>query len=116
MAVDRDFPSKEGGEKETDFIDCVAWRNTGEFVAKHFPKGSMAVVSGRLQIRGWTDKDGNKRRTAEIVAENIYFAGSKKEPGADSQEGGLNKTNPWRADQNEQDFVPLDDQDGTLPF
>ena len=62
VAVDRDFPSKEGGEKETDFIDCVAWRNTGEFVGKYFTKGRMAVVSGKLQIRGWTDKDGNKRK------------------------------------------------------
>ena len=66
LAVDRDFSGKDGGEKETDFIDCVAWRNTGEFVDKYFGKGSMAVVSGRLQIRGWTDKDGNKRRSAEV--------------------------------------------------
>lgn len=77
LAVDRDFSGKEGTEKETDFIDCVAWRNTGEFVAKHFAKGRMAVVSGRLQIRNYTDKEGNKRRVAEIVADNVYFGDSK---------------------------------------
>ena len=69
LAVDRDFGKNENGERETDFIDCVAWRQTGEFVSKYFTKGRMAVVSGRLQIRGWTDKDGNKRRSAEVVAE-----------------------------------------------
>ena len=78
VAVDRDWPNKETGEKETDFIDCVAWRQTGEFVSKYFAKGSMIVVSGRLQIRPWTDKDGNKRKTAEIVADNVYFGESKK--------------------------------------
>ena len=78
LAVDRDF-SGQNGEKETDFIDCVAWRGTGEFVEKHFTKGQMAVVSGRLQIRGWTDKDGNKRRTAEVVADNVYFGESKRD-------------------------------------
>lgn len=78
VAVDRDYPSKETGEKETDFINCVAWRQTGEFVSKYFEKGRMIVVSGRLQIRKWTDNDGNNRTTAEIVADNIYFADSKK--------------------------------------
>lgn len=81
VAVDRDIANKESGERETDFIDCVAWRGTGEFVSKYFSKGSMAVVSGRLQIRSWTDKDGNKRRTAEIVADNVYFGGAKKDGG-----------------------------------
>ena len=81
VAVDRDY-APEGQEKETDFIDCVAWQGTAEFVDKYFKKGSMIVVNGRLQIRGWTDKDGNKRRTAEIVASNVYFGESKK-----SQEG-----------------------------
>ena len=76
LAVDRDF-SGNGGEKETDFIDCTAWRGTGEFVSKYFSKGSMAIVSGRLHIRTWTDKDGNKRRSAEVVAENVYFGESK---------------------------------------
>ena len=77
LAVDRDFTGKDGGEKETDFIDCVAWRNTGEFVNKYFTKGRMAVASGRLQIRSWTDKDGNKRRNAEVNADSVYFADSK---------------------------------------
>lgn len=77
LAVDRDFQSG-GSERQTDFIPCVAWRKTAEFVSKYFTKGSMAVVSGRLQLRDWTDKDGNKRRTAEVVAANIYFGESKK--------------------------------------
>ena len=81
LAVDRDYSGKDGGEKETDFIDCVAWRSTAEFVDKHFTKGRMAVVSGRLQIRKWTDKDGNKRRAAEINADNVYFGDSKKDDG-----------------------------------
>ena len=79
VAVDRDFGGRDGGEKETDFIDCVAWRQTGEFVSKYFTKGRMIVVSGRLQIRNWTDKDGNKRRTAEVVADNCYFGDSKRD-------------------------------------
>ena len=84
VAVDRDFGKNENGEKETDFIDCVAWRQTGEFVSKYFTKGRMIVVSGRLQVRSWTDKDGNKRRTAEVVADNVYFGDSKR----DSDNGG----------------------------
>ena len=79
LAVDRDFAPKDGGERETDFIDCVAWQRTGEFVSKYFTKGRMAVVSGRLQIRSWTDKDGNKRRSAEVVADNVYFGDSKRD-------------------------------------
>lgn len=75
VAVDRDFA--QDGKKETDFIDCVAWRQTGEFVSKYFKKGSMIVVKGRLQIRSWTDKEGNKRKSAEIVADNCYFGDSK---------------------------------------
>lgn len=78
VAVDRDR-APEGQEKETDFLDCVAWRQTAEFVEKYFKKGRMIVVSGRLQIRGWTDKEGNKRRSAEIVADNVYFGDSKKD-------------------------------------
>ena len=89
LAVDRDFAPKDGGERETDFIDCVAWRQTGEFVSKYFAKGRMAVVSGRLQIRSWTDKDGNKRRTAEVVADNVYFGDSKRDnDGGNSSYGG----------------------------
>ena len=88
VAVDRDFGKNENGEKETDFIDCVAWRQTGEFVSKYFTKGRMAVVSGRLQIRPWTDKDGNKRRTAEIVADNVYFGDSKRDGESGNAYGG----------------------------
>ena len=78
VAVDRDFAPRDGGERQTDFIDCVAWRSTAEFVSKYFQKGSMAVVSGRLQMRDRTDRDGNKRRSAEIVADNVYFGESKR--------------------------------------
>lgn len=78
VAVDRDFKSKTG-EKETDFIDVVAWRGTGEFVSKYFSKGRLAIVEGRLQMRDWTDKEGNKRRTAEVIAENVYFGDAKKD-------------------------------------
>lgn len=78
LAVDRDFKSADG-TKETDFIDVVAWRNTAEFAAKYFTKGRMAVVEGRLQMRDWTDKEGNKRRSAGVVADNIYFGDSKRE-------------------------------------
>ena len=88
VAVDRDFSGRDGGEKETDFIDCVAWRQTGEFVSKYFTKGSMIVVSGRLQIRSWTDKDGNKRRTAEVVADNVYFGESRRSNEGNSSYGG----------------------------
>ena len=82
LAVDRDFKASGGGEKEVDFIDCVAWRQAGEFVSKYFTRGRMAVVSGRLQIRSWNDKDGNKRRTAEVVADNVYFGDSKRDEGS----------------------------------
>ena len=108
VAVDRDFGKNENGEKETDFIDCVAWRQTGEFVSKYFTKGRMAVVSGRLQIRNWTDKDGNKRKTAEIVADNVYFGDSKREKSSGGNYGGY--TAPA------QDFETLDDDDAQLPF
>lgn len=88
LAVDRDFKNKETGEKETDFIDVVAWRQTGEFVSRYFTKGRMAVVEGRLQIRPWTDKDGNKRRSAEVVADNVYFGDSKKDGDGGGQQTG----------------------------
>lgn len=81
LAVDRDFKSRDSGEKSVDFIDCVAWKQTAEFVSKYFAKGRMAVVEGRMQIREWKDKDGNNRRTAEVVAENVYFGDSKKDDG-----------------------------------
>ena len=84
LAVDRDYSA--GGQKETDFIACVAWRGTAEFVSKYFSKGQMAVVSGRLQIRSWEGKDGKKQRSAEVVAENVYF-GEAKRAGADQSQG-----------------------------
>lgn len=120
LAVDRDFTDAQTGKKETDSIDCVAWQQTGEFVSKYFSKGRMAVVSGRLQIRGWTDKDGNKRRTAEVVADNVYFGDSKR----DSDNGGYTSTytnpntTPGYAStaQAAQQFAALDDNDAQLPF
>ena len=84
LAVDRDFGGRDGGERQTDFIDIVAWRSTAEFVSKYFTKGSMAVVSGRLQIRDWTDREGGKRRSAEVVADNVYFGESKRRDGGDT--------------------------------
>lgn len=78
LAVERDFKDKSSGQKVTDFIDVVAWRNTGEFVSNYFTKGRQAVVEGRLQMRDWQDRDGNKRRTAEVVADNVYFADSPR--------------------------------------
>ena len=87
LAVDRDFKSRESGEKSTDFIDVVAWRQTAEFVCKYFAKGRMAIAEGRLQIREWKDKDGNNRRTAEVVAENVYFGDSKRDSAGDSGYG-----------------------------
>lgn len=87
LAVDRDFGKTENGDRETDFIDIVAWRGTAEFVSKYFFKGRMAVVSGRLQIRNWTDKEGNRRRSAEVVADNVYFGDSKRD-NQDSSYGG----------------------------
>ena len=88
LAVDRDFKDKSTGERSTDFIDVVAWRQTGEFVSRYFTKGRMAVVEGRLQIRDWTDKDGGKRRSAEIVADNVYFGDSKRDGDGGYQSSG----------------------------
>lgn len=77
LAVDRDFKGQDG-ERETDFVDIVAWRSTAEFVSRYFTKGRMAVVEGRLQIRDWTDRDGSKRRSAEVIADSVYFGDSKR--------------------------------------
>lgn len=85
LAVDRDFKS-QAGEKETDFIDIVAWRATAEFVSKYFTKGRMAVVEGRLQLRDWTDKEGGKRRSAEVIADNVYFGDSKPKDGGEEED------------------------------
>ncbi len=111
LAVDRDIADKETGKRETDFIDCVAWRGTGEFVDKYFDKGSMAVVSGRLQIRNWTDKEGNKRRTAEVVADNVYFGDSKKDSESTPSEQYVGFVK-----QPAQDFQQIDIPDAQLPF
>ena len=128
LAVDRDFKS-QSGEKETDFIDVVAWRSTAEFVAKYFTKGRMAVVEGRLQMRDWTDKDGNKRRSAEVVADNVYFGESKRSAEGNTAYGG----NPYGGSSYSapaapsygsypapsapaSDFAMLEDDDAQLPF
>ena len=109
MAVDRDFSKSE--EKETDFIDCVAWRQTGEFVSKYFNKGRMIVVSGKLQIRSWTDKDGNKRKSAEVVADNCYFGDSKN---SNTSSDGYTAPVGFPAPG---DFQLIEgDDDGQLPF
>ena len=110
LAVDRDFTGKDS-EKETDFIDCVAWRQTGEFVSKYFAKGRMACVTGRLQIRAWTDKDGNKRRSAEVIADSVYFADSKNV----STDSNVNHT-VAKSTAHVNDFAPIDYDDGELPF
>ena len=143
VAVDRDYGGRDGGERETDFIDCVAWRSTGEFVSKYFAKGSMIVVSGRLQIRGWTDKDGNKRRSAEVVADNVYFGESKRSAANNDSSyggstyggnnyGGNSYASSYSAPANNNaggfggyaapasapasDFAMLEDDDAQLPF
>lgn len=119
LAVDRDFPNKETGEREADFIDVVAWRQTGEFVSKHFTKGRMAVVSGRLQIRSWTDKDGQKRTAAEVVADNVYFGDSRRDGDggrpltAPTGDGG---TGAYTSTGGPGEFPALDGDDGDLPF
>lgn len=136
LAVDRDYKS-QSGEKETDFIDVVAWRSTAEFVSKYFTKGRMAVVSGRLQIRQWTDKDGNNRRSAEIVADNVYFGDSKRDSDGASAGGNYGGNNGYSNYGNNahsapassgnfggysapssgaSDFASLEDDDAQLPF
>lgn len=110
IAVDRDFGGRDGGEKQTDFIDCVAWNKTGEFVAKHFAKGQLAVVAGRLQSRKWQDRDGNNRISWEIIADNVYFGGDRKaESAADVYS---NKAISVSAPE----FEELEDDGDTLPF
>lgn len=112
LAVDRDFKNADG-TKDTDFIDVVAWRNTAEFVSKYFGKGRMAVVEGRLQLRDWTDKDGNKRRNAEVLADNIYFGDSKKE--GDSSGGYKAAGKAVDVEPEAGDFAEVED-DGDIPF
>ena len=130
LAVDRDFKDKSTGERATDFIDVVAWRQTGEFVSRYFTKGRMAVVEGRLQIRDWTDKEGNKRRSAEVVADQVYFGDSKRDGDGGGYSAGYSHSGysaggysapaapsgygapPADGDQ----FAELSDDDGELPF
>lgn len=115
LAVDRDFPNKETGEKETDFINCVAWRQTGEFVSKYFTKGRMAVVSGRLQIRKWQNDQGENRYSTEVVADNVYFGDSKWEGNTgNTPTPAPSYTPPVTPDAS--DFALLDDDDAQLPF
>ena len=119
VAVDRDFQPKDGGDRKTDFIDCVAWRQTGEFISKYFAKGRMIIVEGRLEMRDWTDKEGNKRTSAEINVANAYFGDSKR----DGEGGGATYSAPaapafggYSAPTGgASDFASLDD-DATLPF
>ena len=128
LAVDRDFKDKNTGERATDFIDVVAWRQTAEFVSRYFTKGRMAVVEGRLQIRDWTDKEGGKRRSAEVVADQVYFGDSKR----DSDGGGYGNSgyasggysapaapaapSGYGAPSGGDQFAELSDDDGELPF
>lgn len=101
LAVDRDFKDKASGQRVTDFIDVVAWRQTGEFVSNYFTKGCQAIVEGRLHMRDWVDRNGNKRRTSEVVADNVYFADSNKREESQTAEP---------------QFEELADDDGELPF
>ena len=123
LAVDRDFKDRSTGEKSTDFIDIVAWRQTAEFVSKYFTKGRMAVVEGRLQMRDWTDKDGNKRRSAEVVADNLYFGDSRRDNGGEggSYTGGNSGYSAPAGGYaapvgGASGFAEIDEEDGDLPF
>ncbi len=133
IAVDRDFAPKDGGERKADFIDCVAWRQTGEFISKYFAKGRMIVVDGRLEMRDWTDKDGNKRTSAEVVVDNAYFGDSKRDGDSGNAYGGNSYGNnnyggnAYSAPAPSfggysapaapaSDFAMLDDDDAQLPF
>jgi single-strand DNA-binding protein len=134
IAVDRDFAPKDGGERKADFIDCVAWRQTGEFISKYFTKGRMIVVDGRLEMRDWTDKDGNKRTSAEVVVDNAYFGDSRRDNEGGNAYGGNsygNNTGYGAPAYNApapsfggyaapaapaSDFAMLDDDDAQLPF
>ena len=130
LAVDRDYNPKDGTEKEVDFIDCIAWRGSAEFVSKYFSRGQMAIVSGKLRIRNWTDKDGNKRRSAEVEADSVYFGEAKKSSEGNSttygQFGPQASHNPYAETEAliakytvegaQSDFAMLEDDDANLPF
>ena len=109
LAVDRNFKDKQTGEKAVDFIDCVAWRGTAEFVSRYFGKGRVAVVDGSLQMRKWTDKDGNKRTSAEVIADNVYFGDSKTSGNTDDQDG-------YSSGGNFGSYTELSEDSGELPF
>ena len=117
VAVDRDY-SKDSGSRETDFIDCVAWRSTAEFISKYFTKGSLAAITGRLQIRDWTDKEGNKRRNAEVIVDNVYFGESKRRDSeaSPSYGGGFEYSAPQAPSPSGNEFEELSEDDGELPF
>ena len=118
IAVERDYSGKDGAEKQVDFFDCVAWRSTAEFVSKYFTKGRMIVVSGRLQTRSWTDKDGNKRKAVEIVAENVYFGDSKRSDSTEASQGYSAPTATYAAPPtaSTDGYEMMTDDDGRLPF
>ena len=125
VAVDRDYSPKDGGERKTDFINCVAWRQTGEFISKYFAKGRMIVVDGRLEMRDWTDRDGNKRTSAEINVDNAYFGDSKRDgDNSGSSFGGNTYSAPAAPSYGSysapaapaSDFAMLEDDDAQLPF
>lgn len=106
LAVDRDYKSKDSNAQNTDFVNIVSWRNTAEFVSRYFTKGRMMLVEGRLQMRSYTDKDGNRRVAAEVVTDNVHFADSRKD-GSNNEDGSL---------QESAGFEELTDDDGDLPF
>ena len=114
LAVDRDYKDKASGERATDFIDCVAWRQTGEFVSRYFTKGRMAVVEGRLTVRDWTDQNGNKRRNYEVVADQVYFGDSKSAPHQTS--AYADDSSPARGEPRSGYTEEQDVDDGELPF
>ena len=123
VACDRDFGGRDGGERQTDFIDCVAWRSTGEFVSKYFHKGSMIVVSGRLQSRKWQDREGNNRTSWEINADNVYFGESRRDSDSNRDSYSTYSGSAHGYDSGKSSapapsntFVELDDGDGELPF
>jgi len=117
LAVERDFRDKQTSEKATDFIDIVVWRGTAEFVTKYFAKGRMAVVEGRLQIRDWTDREGSKRRSAEVVADSVYFGESKRDGDSANTSGAYQATADYGAPSSKGHFQELvNNDDGDLPF
>ena len=122
IAVDRDFAPKDGGERKADFITCVAWRQTGEFISKYFAKGRMIVVDGRLEMRDWTDRDGNKRTTAEVIVDNAYFGDSRRDNDGSNYSGNTySAPAPSYGGYSApaapaSDFAMLDDDDAQLPF